>query len=215
MSDAKFNSHFRGSTDVIKTRLTQYLPDVEHLTASDSILVDLGCGRGEWLELCETKKIRAIGVDRSDSLVDDLLSRGFSAKCSTVLTYLHSLADSSLDCVTAFHLLEHFTLGDLRPLLAEVRRVLKPLGIFLAETPNSLNLTVASSTFWIDPTHVRPLHPEVIRYMLNDSGFEDIELRYLNPAASRIQITRNRHVNELLHAYFGPQDLGVKARIPS
>ena len=73
MSDAEFNSYFRGSTDVIKARLTQYHPDVEHLTAADSILVDLGCGCGEWLELCRKREIRAIGVDQSDSLVDDLL----------------------------------------------------------------------------------------------------------------------------------------------
>jgi len=116
--------------------------------------------------------------------------------------------------VTAFHLLEHFTLDDLRSLLVQIQRVLRPLGIFLAETPNSMNLGVASSTFWIDPTHVRPLHPEVLSYMLKDSGFDSIELRYLNPVSTEIQTTRNPQVNELLHAYFGPQDLGVRANVP-
>lgn len=214
MSDAKFNSYFRGPTDVVKARFAQYLPDVEHLTASDSVLIDLGCGRGEWLELCREREIHAIGVDQNKEIVGDLAARGHSAVCSPVLTYLQSLADSSVDCVTAFHLLEHFTLDDLRSLLVQIQRVLRPLGIFLAETPNSMNLGVASSTFWIDPTHVRPLHPEVLSYMLKDSGFDSIELRYLNPVSTEIQTTRNPQVNELLHAYFGPQDLGVRANVP-
>lgn len=214
MVDEKFNSHFRGPSDLVRRRLEVYLHDVQHLVNNESLLIDLGCGRGEWLEMCLERGIRVIGIDMSQELVSDLLCRGYSAICDSAMKFLRSLADSSVECVSAFHLVEHLNLDDLRNLLIEANRVLRPSGMILLETPNSLNLSVASSTFWIDPTHQRPLHPEVLRYLLTDSGFTSIEFRFLNPVAAEIQPTRNQQVNELLNAYFGPQDLGVKALVP-
>jgi len=213
MHDEKYNSHFRGPSDLVKQRLESYLPDVQHLIDGESLVVDVGCGRGEWLDLCREQGIRIIGNDISEERVSDLLSRGHLVTSGSALKFLASLADSSVECVSAFHFVEHLNLDDLRLLLTEVRRVLRPSGMILVETPNSLNLAVASSTFWIDPTHQRPLHPEVLRYLLIESGFTSIEFRYLNPVASKIRTTRNRQVNELLNAYFGPQDLGVKALV--
>lgn len=95
-------------------------------------------------------------------------------------------------------------LGNLRNLIGEVQRVLRPSAVFLGEIPNSLNVVVSSSTFWIDPTHIRPLHPEVLRYLLLECGFEHTELRFINPADSWFRRTSNRHLNQILHSFFGP-----------
>ena len=211
LSLTDFNLVFRGFYQEVKVRLEQYLPDVIHLAETGLHTLDLGCGRGEWLEILTENKIQAFGLDTNPELISVLRGKGFATKNESAHSHLKSLEDCSVALVTAFHLLEHLTTPELCELLFQIKRVLQPGGIFIAETPNALNIGVASSTFWIDPTHTRPLHPEVLRYWLQHFGFSDVEIRFLNPLSDHFEKTTNLHLNLLLDAYFGPQDCGVKA----
>jgi SAM-dependent methyltransferase len=175
-----FEDRFRGPSDIIKERVSIYLDDLSHLANSNETVADIGCGRGELLAVLRESGIRAIGVDNNPSSIASLQERGFEASCEDLLDFLKRTPDSSLAVITMLHVVEHLPFDLLLLTFQEVFRVLKPGGIFIAETPNSLNLNVGSSTFWIDPTHQKPLHPEVLRFLAGYFGFKDTEIRFLD-----------------------------------
>jgi 2-polyprenyl-3-methyl-5-hydroxy-6-metoxy-1,4-benzoquinol methylase len=209
-----YDAHFRGSYQTIRERLQQHAYHLSRISAVENRGLDLGCGRGEWLEICKEFNVNVTGVDQSASLIGDLSRKGFDVVCSNASDYLNSQPDESFHIVSSFHMLEHLVLGDVFELLRQVFRILTPGGLFVAETPNTLNLHVVTSTFWIDPTHIRPIHPEQFRYLLNDAGFTDITFTYLNPLHSKVAITGLNQLDHILQAYFGPQDLGIYAQRP-
>ena len=209
-----YDAHFRGSYQTIRKRLQQHASHLSRISALEIRGLDLGCGRGEWLEICKEFNVQATGVDQNVSLIDDLSKRGFDVVCSNASDFLKLQPDKSFDVVSSFHMLEHLMLDDISELLRQVFRILTPGGMFVAETPNILNLHVATSTFWIDPTHIRPIHPEQFRYLLKNAGFSDITFTYLNPLHSNVANTGLNQLDHLLQAYFGPQDLGIYAQRP-
>lgn len=118
-------------------------------------------------------------MDSNPSSIASLQERGFETYCEDLSDFLKRTPDSSLAAITMLHVVEHLPFKHLLDTFHEIYRVLEPGGILIAETPNSLNLDVGASTFWIDPTHDRPLHPEVLRFLSHYSGFMDTEIRYL------------------------------------
>lgn len=175
-----FEDRFRGPFDKIKERVSVYIDNLAHLANTNKRVVDIGCGRGELLTALRESGIHAIGVDSNPSSITSLQGRGFEASCEDLSDFLKRTPDSSLAAITMLHVVEHLPFDQLLTTFQEVFRVLEPGGIFIAETPNSLNLTVGSSTFWIDPTHQKPLHPEVLRFLSDFIGFMHTEIRYLN-----------------------------------
>lgn len=178
-----FEAEFRGSEEEIQKRLESYLPILQRAGAGgeDRPVLDLGCGRGELLELCRQHKLRARGVERNPLLSGSGRDRGLEVVDGDVLEYLSSLPDKSLGAVVAIHVLEHLPLHVILAVLDQSLRVLKPGGVAVFETPNPENLTVGASTFYMDPTHLRPLHPAAMRFILESRGFVPVELRYLHP----------------------------------
>jgi SAM-dependent methyltransferase len=175
-----FENHFRGPFDVIKERVSVYVDDLKHLANNKRTIVDIGCGRVELLTVLKESSIRAIGVDSNPSSVRSLNERGLEASCEDLSGYFERTPSGSISAITMLHVLEHLPFDLLLNTFSEIYRVLEPGGIFIAETPDSLNLTVGASTFWIDPTHQRPLHPEVTRFLSEFNGFRPSEIRYLN-----------------------------------
>ena len=175
-----FENRFRGPFDIIKERVSVYVDDLKHLANSKSTVVDIGCGRGELLTVLKESSIRAIGVDSNPSSVRSLKARGFEASCEDLSGYFKRTPSGSISAITMLHVLEHLPFDLLLKTFSEIYRVLEPGGVFIAETPNLLNLTVGASTFWIDPTHQRPLHPEVTQFLSDFNGFRPSEIRYLN-----------------------------------
>jgi SAM-dependent methyltransferase len=98
-----------------------------------------------------------------------------------VLDVLKAQPEGHLGAVTAIHLLEHLEPGRLLRVLQEARRALRPGGVFLAECPNPLSLRVGAALFWRDPTHVRPLLPDVLELFLETSGYEVSSVEFLHP----------------------------------
>jgi O-antigen chain-terminating methyltransferase len=168
---------FRGSDEEIRHRLDRYLPDLR--TAAP--VLDLGCGRGELLLLLREAGVEATGVEGDAALVQAATRRGLKLIHGDVLEVLRAQESGSQGAVTAIHFFEHLTPAALAAVLAEVRRVLRPDGLLIAECPNPHTLRVGAALFWQDPTHSRPLLPETLELFLKAAGITPIRREFLHP----------------------------------
>ncbi|EKE17394.1 MAG: hypothetical protein ACD_10C00470G0003 [uncultured bacterium] len=173
-----FEERHRGSRGLIKARLAAYLPFIEPLLAiyPNAAAVDLGCGRGEWLEVLAESGFKGVGVDLDTGMLEACLTLGLSVAVGDAITYLAELPDESQVVVSAFHVVEHITFDQLRTLIAEALRVLKPGGLLIMETPNPENIVVATRNFYLDPTHQRPIPPELLAFVPEFYGFKRVKV---------------------------------------
>ncbi|MGA8169353.1 MAG: class I SAM-dependent methyltransferase [Methylocystis sp.] len=209
----RLEERFRGTRDEIKRSLLIYRNDLR--AARDRVggagpVIDIGCGRGELLEVLGEDKFQAIGVDCNDIQLDAARRRGAVVIHADAFDYLRGLDDESVLAVTGIHIVEHIPFPALVSLMQQVVRVLKKGGVALFETPNPRNLIVGATTFHLDPTHIRQLPPEVMKVLFETVGFEQIEIRPLHPSDTLDYMVKNHdldpHVAALL---FGPQDYAV------
>ena len=228
---------YRGTEEEIRERISAYLPWLQKLpreanTANTATVLDLGCGRGESLALLRDHGIPARGIDSSARMVALCHERGLEAAEGDLFATLESLPEASLGGIVSFHVIEHLPGAALDRLVRLAYRALKPGGLLILETPNPLSMIVAARNFWLDPTHIRPVHPESLKLMYELAGFEPVErldLRPFPPAerlpeidlaklpdeqkqlADRVNRLRDR-LDELL---FGFQDFGMVGRKPA
>ncbi|WP_157936764.1 class I SAM-dependent methyltransferase [Geodermatophilus chilensis] len=210
---ADFTEHFRGSTAEVSAKLEGYLPDVHRLVRQGGV-VDVGCGRGEWLALLRGAGVAAQGVDANAAFVAAGRARGLNMELGDALGYLEALPPDSIDMVTAFHVIEHLATEDLLALLEAARGALRPGGCLLLETPNPTNLVMAACDFYNDPTHRSPLPPALTEYLVSTQGFGNVEVRPLHPKTSPLvptgdQDTRAQLPELVAQTLFGPQDYAV------
>jgi SAM-dependent methyltransferase len=162
-----FEDRFRGPEEFIRDRQRIYLD----LIAGDSIVVDAGCGRGEFLDLLSDAGVEYTGVDLDAGMVAHCRAKGHeSVREADVTSYLEGLDDGSLGTVFSAQLIEHLPYEQLRLFLELSLRKLGPNGIFIAETVNPHSVQ-ALKTFWVDPTHQHPLFPEVLLELCRITGF--------------------------------------------
>lgn len=171
--------HFRGSEADIRSRQQIYQPWFADLAGAT--VVDLGCGGGEWLGLLQEWGINAIGIDANGLNVESLKKSGRTVEQADAIDWLMAQPAASQSAITAFHVVEHLPADALLALLTQARRVLKPDGLLLLETPNPENILVATQTFWLDPTHIRPIPPPLLQFMVEFSGFRVDQVVRLNP----------------------------------
>lgn len=162
-----FEDRHRGSRELIKSRLDVYRPFIEPLIKPDELIcgIDLGCGRGEWLEILGEMGISALGVDLDQGMLSACSERGLKTIHGDALAYLAGLEDDSQIVVSAFHMVEHISFDQLQDLVKQAHRVLRPGGLLIMETPNPENIMVATCSFYLDPTHVRPIPPDLLLFM--------------------------------------------------
>jgi len=205
---AALEDRFRGSRDEIKERFQVYLPYVKERAP----VIDLGCGRGEWLEILAEAGIEARGVDTNLIQIEQCRTRHLNVSEEDFLAHLQSLADESAGAVTGFHVVEHVPLKTLITLLNEALRVLRPGGMVIFETPNPENVLVGSNYFYMDPTHRHPLPSELLEFLLESRGFEAIEILHLHPWESA-KIAGENEVTKRFNTYFyGPMDYAIVGR---
>jgi O-antigen chain-terminating methyltransferase len=168
---------FRGPEAEIRHRLDHYL---EALAAAGPVL-DLGCGRGELLLLLREAGVEAAGIEGDAAVAETSRRRGLDVFQGDVLAVLESLPVASRSAVTAMHLFEHLEPETLLAVLSEIRRVLRPGGLLIVESPNPHSLRVGASLYWVDPTHRRPLMPETLELYLKTCGFEVDRRELLHP----------------------------------
>lgn len=173
-----FEDRFRGSRELIKQRVAVYLPFVQPIAARHRGLtvLDLGCGRGEWLEVLKEAGIDSEGVDVDAGMLEGCEQLGLRVRQGDALEYLQQQADASRICISLMHVVEHIPFEMLLRVVQEARRVLVDDGILIMETPNPENYTVGSCTFYIDPTHTRPIPPALMNFITEYYGFQRIKI---------------------------------------
>lgn len=199
---------FRGSPAEVRSRLQPYLAIFQQEAPTAPIL-DIGCGRGEWLQLLSDADIPAEGVDLNPINGAACRTAGLKVSTAAAQEFLAQLPDASLGGVTAFQFIEHIEFDDLLALVAQIHRILQPGGILIMETPNPENILVASQTFWIDPTHKRPLPAELIEFVVLQKGLQHLQTMRLNPHEN--YRGGDDPLDKLL---YGPRDYSVVARKP-
>lgn len=168
-----FEDRYRGSRELITERLKAYLPFLSPLKAlyQDHPVLDVGCGRGEWLELLTAEGYAPTGVDLDEGMLEACQALNLPARKADALTALKELPDNSLIAVTGFHIAEHIPFPVLQELVAEALRVLRPAGLLILETPNAESLVVGTNSFYLDPTHERPLPNLLLSFLAEHAGF--------------------------------------------
>lgn len=211
-----FENRFRGSRDEIKSRVAFYLPFIRSAGAgvARSPVLDVGCGRGEWLELLKEHKLEGRGVDLNTTMAAHCKARGLKVRLADAVEHLRSLRANSHGAITGFHIIEHIAFETLMQLFGEVRRVLKPGGVAIFESPNCKNLMVGACNFNIDPTHRNPVFPETAEFMLASHGFEKIRIEYLSPVSEPSFHGSTPELAKIKELLYGPQDFGVIAYKP-
>ena len=206
-----FESRMRGSVDAIRERQRRY---VEDFRAAAPVL-DIGCGRGELLQLLREAGVEARGIDADADMVAYARGDGLDVEQADLVEYLQRLDDGSLGGIFMGQVVEHLPPGVLVRSLELAARKLRPGGVLVAETINPLS-PLALRHYFADLTHAQPLVPETLQLLARQSGFADTEVRFLNEPAERLTepddpvIAANvRRLNELL---FAPLDYALVAR---
>jgi len=206
-----FESRMRGSTESIRERQRPYLDDFRDAAP----VLDIGCGRGEFLALLREAGVEARGVDLDEDMVAYARGEGLEVEHADAIEHLERLEDGSLGGIFAAQLVEHVPAPTLMQLLELAAAKLRPGGLLVAETINPLS-PLALRNYFADLTHAQPLVPETLELLVRQSGFGNVELRYLNAPEERLVeppdpvIAANvSRLNELL---FGPLDYAVVAR---
>lgn len=168
---------YRGSEEDIAQRVEAYR---SYLRGKDSVL-DLGCGRGEALQIFGSLGLDAKGVDSSAEMVARCREKGLQAEQGDLFEVLAAQPEASLGAVVSFHVIEHLP-AELVPRLVRLAyRALQPGGILILETPSPLALAMSARDFWMDPTHRRPVHPAHLDTTYREAGFEPVHRVDLHP----------------------------------
>jgi|TARA_R100000935_G_scaffold6374_1_gene13932 SAM-dependent methyltransferase len=213
----KLENKYRGTTSDIRNRLRIYLPDVESavLRTRGKPVMDIGCGRGEWLGLLDDADIAAIGIDTNPVQIADVQDKGLDARHGDARSALLKAEDNSLACITAHHLVEHLPFEEVLWIAREAMRVLAPGGLLLFETPNVRNVLVGATSFHNDPTHLHPMTAPVMNVLFDTVGFYPVETRHLHPHEKLAEFMAKPGFDpELANLLFGAQDLAILGHKP-
>jgi len=217
-----FEEKFRGSRDDIKQRQSKFL---EYFRGCSNVL-DIGCGRGEFLELLNGEGIGVKGIDIDDDMVGYCLSRGFDVQKADAISYLEQLPDRSLDGIFIDQVVEHLDPAYLVKLLRLCYQKLNYGYYLFAETVNPLSL-YSFANFYIDLTHIKPVHPETLKFLFESSGFRDIKTEFISPVTDELRLKKiqssedmnerekaavevyNYNIDLLNYRLYGPQDYAI------
>lgn len=169
---------FRGSSELIAKRCEVYVPVIQKAVerTHGGLVLDIGCGRGEWLRILGKHGFEARGVDLNETMVLECRAAGLNVQEADAMAHLSGLADASVAAVTGMHIIEHIPFSSVVQLFDQVLRVLKPGGVVVFETPNPENMDVGACSFYMDPTHLHPLPPPLTEYTASMRGFDEVEI---------------------------------------
>jgi SAM-dependent methyltransferase len=207
---ASFEDRFRGPREEVRRRLQVYIPILKEAGVVKDVL-DVGCGRGEWLELLKDEAMEGRGVDHNRVFVEQCRQKGLEVTEEEALVYLRGLPDNSLDVITSFHLVEHLPFESLIKLLDEMIRTLRSGGLLILETPNPENFMVGSFSFYADPTHRNPIPSATLQFLLESRGLSRVEVMKLRPW-DEARIEGDSEIIKRFNEYFySAPDYGVTA----
>ena len=220
-----FEDRFRGAAVDIRAGLADY---ARHFEGASDVL-DAGCGRGEFLEILRERGVTASGVDLNPEMVAQCHARELQVAEGDLLAHLAALPDASLGGLFAAQVVEHLEPAYLLKFIDTAFLKLRPGARIVLETINVASWTAFFQSYVRDITHVRPLHPDTLAYLVTAGGFQQVEIVYRSPIPPEHQLARapepeggeesidrmttifNRNVDELNRLLFGDQDYAVIA----
>jgi 2-polyprenyl-3-methyl-5-hydroxy-6-metoxy-1,4-benzoquinol methylase len=202
-----FSLRFRGPEEYVRDSFQAYVPE---FTGRRNVL-DIGCGRGEFLELARDAGIIASGIDLSSESVALCRSKGLAALEADLFTHLASLPDASLDGIFCAQVVEHLPPDRIPEFVALAALKLARDGCILIETPNPECLAIFATHFYLDPTHTRPIPPPLLAFYLEEAGFGRIETRYSHPAVDSMPSLATLP-ESFRNAFFNALDYAILAR---
>lgn len=186
----RFEDRFRGSPSAIKDRLaTRYGQRIGSLLSKISSTgvkqhLDLGCGRGELLQICQELGWQSRGIDDNYSAIQRNLEQKLEVSHGDILELLRSVPSVSLGFVSCLHVVEHCPPEYVFQFVREAYRCLVPRGALLLETPSLFSLWSGVRQFYLDPTHQRPVHPDYLAFLAEDLGFRSQQVLSFDPVIS-------------------------------
>lgn len=215
-----FENRFRGSEEDVKR---QQAPHLIHFRPGGKIL-DLGCGRGEFLELLKQNGFEGFGVDGNSRMVDICEEKGLNGRKADLVEALAAWPDSSLDGIFSSQVIEHLPPAYLKKMIELGRAKLAPGGVILLETVNPASVFALVHIYFLDLTHQRPVHPQALKFLLEAAGFEGVEIKYSAelgaerlqalPAADEASSILNRDIDRLNELLFAPANYAAVGRKP-
>jgi SAM-dependent methyltransferase len=217
-----FENRFRGSREEIRSRQAADVTLFRDLAP----VVDLGCGRGEFLELLRDAGIEAWGIDGNANAVRECKGKGLKVVHGDLVAVLQEQEAGSLGGLFAAQVAEHLPPAVLATLLAEAHRTLREGALLVLETPNPASALAFHDVFIRDLTHERPLHPETLRFLAAAAGFTDVRIEMRNPVSEDVRLRTlpgsglpppviqvlNENVARLNTLLFAPLDYALIAR---
>ncbi len=173
----RFAERFRGPESIVLEHQRRYL---ERFANTPNIL-DLGCGRGEFLQAAREAGLTAIGVEAHPELVALCQAKGLHAHCADMFAYLTDQPVQSVGGVFCSHVVEHLEAAQLPALIQLLGRKLKSGAPAIFETPNAESPAILTTHFYLDPTHVRPVPAALLKFYLEEAGFGGVEIEHLPP----------------------------------
>lgn len=214
----KFENKFRGTEEEIKKNQEEYIPYLKDVKT----LVDIGCGRGEFIKLVNGHGIQAKGVELYQGYADKCKEEGLDVVKGDGIEYIKQMEDESVDAITGFQIAEHLPTSRLIELCQVGYEKIKEGGLMILETPNPQCLSIYTNSFYLDSTHTKPIHPKALQYYMEEAGFSKVEIYYTQ--SSRIpyslpyieeEIKNKKEVNDgiwlLSELIWGSQDYAVIA----
>ncbi len=203
----QFAERFRGTEDRIRTNLDIYLP---HFAGCTNVL-DIGCGRGEFLEKMRDAGVGARGIDLHEESIALCRSKGLNAEVADMYAFLEAQPDLSFDGIFCSQVVEHLKPAELPKLIALLSRKTARNGVLAIETPNPECLAIFATHFYLDPTHVRPVPPQLLGFYLEEFGFGEIEVIPLSPAIESMPSLASLPA-DFREQFFGALDYAAVAR---
>ena len=200
----RFTERFRGTEEYVKKNIQFYLPRFKDCGP----VLDIGCGRGEFLEMMRDAGVAARGIDLSEESVARCRQKGLAAEQADLFAYLRDQPDRSLGGIFCAQVIEHLPPASLPDLIRLASDKLSTDGLLAIETPNPECLAIFASHFYLDPTHSRPVPHPLMAFYMEEWGLGQIEVERLSPAVESMPALASLP-EEFRDAFFGGLDYAI------